>query len=407
MRYDIHFRSDVIKKIEDVVEDIYTWNVDDTSAGDEIDSLAEYVVPFDHCVKPDRPFVVAGADGSGDFPCVTYGDSVVYLVTAMARAYEAASFGKLTEMKVTSADLVDFMWLPADKDKARGRYFDFFERLVDMPLDEICQKSDYYDLAKAHGSRLPSPVDLIDTLICPEAHDADNIGIQLLSTAEAGSLIRLMKRADAMDLEGKPLYILEDTTLALPMVTAKSTLFLEIAKRYACVLARKKGFRYLTISKSHNMPNMDLIEDMVKKKVPSGEHWFMRIPATSNGEKKPQFLGTRSFPPIGAISYLFKFHRTTQPMRLDMDFQYWKENIWCDDKEEMQKREVQMFRDLDFASHDQRCYGYPYPVKACHDMVSLTNDERVALRKQIIDAAVRAGLKRKNFVDPSVLTGHK
>lgn len=407
MRYDIHFRSDVIRKIEDIVDDIYTWNVDDTSASDEIDGLSEYVVPFEHCVKPDRPFAVVGADGSGDFPCITYGDSVVYLVIAMARAYEAASFGKLVEKKVTTADIVDFMWLPADQNKAKECYCDFFERLVGMPLENICQKSDYYDLAKMHGSRLPSPVDLIDTFILPEAHDADNIGIQLLSTAEAGALIRLMNSADDLELDGRPLYILEDTTLAMPMVTAKSTLFLEVAKRYACVLARENGFRYFALSKSHNMPNMDLIEDMIKKKVNSDEHWFMRLPAELNGEKKPQFLGNRSIPPIGAISYLFKFHRTTQPMRLDMDFQYWKENIWCEDKEEMQQREIQLFRDLDFASHDQRCYGYPYPIKACHDMVSLTKDERVALRKQIIDAAVKAGLKRKNFVDPSVMTGHK
>jgi len=407
MRYDIHFRSDVIQKIEDVVEDICTWNWDDASAGDEIDGLAEYVVPFEHCVKPDRPFVIAGADGSGDFPCVAYGDSVVYLVTAMARVYEATAFGKLTETKVSATDIVDFMWLPADKAKARGRYLDFFERLVGMPLEDICRESDYYDLVRAYGSHLPSPEDLIDTLICPEAHDADNIGIQLMSTAEAGSLIRLMRGAEDLQTGDKPLYIMEDTTLALPMVTAKSSLFLEIAKRYACVLAREKGFRYFTVSKSHNMPSMDLIEDMVKKKVPSCEHWFMRIPSVQNGEEKPRFLGTRSIPPIGAISYLFKFHRSTQPMRLDMDFQYWKENIRCEDKEEMLRREIQIFRDLDFASHDQRCYGYPYPIKACHDMVSLTRDERMALRKQIIDAAVKAGLKRKNFVDPSVLTGHK
>ena len=73
----------------------------------------------------------------------------------------------------------------------------------------------------------------------------------------------------------------------------------------------------------------------------------------------------------------------------------------------MRKHEIQLFRDLDFASHDQRCYGYPYPIKACHDMASLTNAERIALRKQIIDAAIEKGLKRKNFIDPSIQTGHK
>ena len=94
-------------------------------------------------------------------------------------------------------------------------------------------------------------------------------------------------------------------------------------------------------------------------------------------------------------------------MRLDMSLKYWQQFIRSDDKEEQKCHEIQLFRDLDFASHDQRSYGYPYPIKACHDMASLTDDERLAMRKQIIDEAVKAGLKRKNFVDPSILTGHK
>jgi hypothetical protein len=73
----------------------------------------------------------------------------------------------------------------------------------------------------------------------------------------------------------------------------------------------------------------------------------------------------------------------------------------------MREREMRIVRDLDFASHDQRCYGYPYPIKACHDMASLTEAERVAFRKKVIDEAVANGLKRKNFLDPSIPAGHK
>ena len=149
------------------------------------------------------------------------------------------------------------------------------------------------------------------------------------------------------------------------------------------------------------MPHMDVIEDMIKTKVPTGEHWFLRLPFET-----PEFLKPRVLPPVGAVTYLFKLHKTTQPMRLDMDREYWKNNVWSEDEKLMSSREKQIFRDLDFASHDQRCYGYPYPIKACHDMVSLTDGERTALRKQVIDEAVKAGLKRKNFVDPSILTGH-
>ncbi len=406
MHFDIHFRPDVIDKIKYVVDDIHTWNLNDTTAEDEISELTKHVVAFDHCVRPDHEYLIAGADGSGDFPCVAYGDSVVYLVTAMSRLYEASE-GPLTEIPVSADDVVDFLWLPEDKAKARSQFLNAFANLVDDTLENICQKSDYFELAKKRGKSVSSPEDLIDTLILPESHDANNISIQMYTTAEVGALVRLMKSIKKSGKPDKPIYILEDTTLALPMVTAKRTLFFEIAKRYACEYARENGFTYLALSKSHNMPHMDLIEDEIAKTVPSREHWFVRIPSKATGDNKPSFLGSRTIPPVGAVSYIFKLHNTTLPMRLDMSLKYWQQNIFSEDKDEQQRREIQLFRDLDFASHDQRCYGYPYPIKACHDMASMTCDERIAMRNQIIDEAVKAGLKRKNFTDPSILTGHK
>lgn len=406
MHFDIHFRPDVIDKIKNVVEDIHTWNINDSATADEIAEFSKRVVAFDHCARPDRSFLIAGADGSGDFPCVAYGDSVVYLVTAMSRLYEAAS-DRLSELPVTSDDVVDFLWLPEDKKKARKQFLDSFSSLIGDSLENICRKSDYFELAKKHGKNVSSPTDLIDNLILPASHEANNISIQLYSTAEVGALVRLMESLVKQGRPDKPIYILEDTTLALPMVTAKSSLFFEIAKRYACEYARENGFTYLTLSKSHNMPHMELIEDEISKVVPSREHWFLRLPSKSTGESKPDFLGTRTIPPVGAVSYLFKLHNTTLPMRLDMSLKAWQQTILCPDKDEQRQREIQMFRDLDFASHDQRSYGYPYPIKACHDMASLTDDERVAMRNQIIEEAVRAGLKRKNFTDPGMLTGHK
>jgi type IV pilus assembly protein PilB len=68
--------------------------------------------------------------------------------------------------------------------------------------------------------------------------------------------------------------------------------------------------------------------------------------------------------------------------------------------------ESKMFGDLDYTSHDQRAFGYPYPIKACHDRTSMKMAERVALRKQIVDAAVGAGMKRGLFKDVSIATGH-
>lgn len=408
MRYDIHFRDDVADMIQDVVGEIKDWNgAADSTYRSEIEDLAKKVVCFEHCSLPDHPFVMGGADGSGDFPCVKYGDSFVYLSVAMSRIYEAIPSGVMKEHEITDHEVVNFLWLPGDKAECKKKMKNGFSQIMGKPIESVCQGSDYFVYKKKHGKAPADEIGLIETLILPEAHDASNIEIQLLTVAEASSLVKLIESSELDKWKGMPVYLIEDTTMALPMVTAKSTLFFEVAKRYACVKAREKGITYMTLSKSHNMPHMDLIEDEIAKTNPSGEHWFLRIPCPKLGDgKKPEFLGTRTIPPVAAVSYLFKLHKTTQPMRLDLDYDYWKEFIQCDDKDEERRREIQLFRDIDFASHDQRCYGYPYPIKACHDMASMTDDERVSMRKQIIDEAIKAGLKRKNFVDPSIQTGH-
>lgn len=405
MHFDNMFRKDVAEMIDNIAQEIFEWNAPDPLSKNEIEALSEYVQVFDHCAKPDHPFLIGGSDGSGDFPCVSYGDAVAYLVTAMSRLYEA-SINKLVEKKTGLDRIIQMLWLSEDKDKSEEKYKEFFSRVIGESLETICQESDYFQLSRDKGCTLSQPQELIDNLVLPPAHEADNIGIQMRNTAEAGALIQLMQSLKASEIENKPVYILEDTTMALPLLPSKTALFFEIAKRYACKIARDKGIAFITLSKSHNMPRMDLIEEMVKQLNPSGEHWFLRLPTKQQNEDIPTFVGSRSIPPYGAVTYLFKFHRTTQTMRLDMDYYFWKQKIWNEDKEIMSRNEKQLFRDLDFASHDQRCYGYPYPIKACHDMASLTKEERVAFRKLVIDRMVMKGLRRKNFIDPSVQTGH-
>lgn len=409
MRYDIHLRSDMEEMIQTVVEEIKDWNgVAETTDKDEIEELAKRVVFFDHCAIPDRPFLIGGADGSGDYPCVKYGDSFVYFSLAAARLYEARTSGILSERSISDHEIKDLLWLSGDSDTCRERFLNAFERMMKETPEIICELSDYYDYKKESGKVPSTRQGLLDNkiLILPPAHDASNIGIQLRTVAEVGCLVHLIQSKEIGAERDMPLYLLEDTTMALPMITSRSTLFFEIAKRYACVIAREKGIAYMTLSKSHNMPHMDLIEEIIGQENPSREHWFIRIPSTELKEEKLEFLGKRSIPPVGAISYLFKLHNNTQPMRLDMDYHYWNTHINDADQAQRLKNEIQLFRDLDFASHDQRCYGYPYPIKACHDIASLTEAERLSLRKWIIDRAIAIGLKRKNFVDPEIQTGH-
>lgn len=115
----------------------------------------------------------------------------------------------------------------------------------------------------------------------------------------------------------------------------------------------------------------------------------------------------RLLPPSGAVTYLVRFHRNVPMLRLYLDRVFWEEQrIKEPDEEETRAHERRLLEDLDYTGHDQRCYGYPYPIKAGHDRASLTQPERVALRKMIVDAAVRAGLKRNLFRDAAQATGH-
>lgn len=406
MHYDF-LRKEFDNRIKDVVGEIKNWNVGEGACAKEIADLEPFVGTFEHCVSPDSNFLIAGSDGSGDFPCVRYGDSFVYVVTSRARLYEAVDPPKrLREVAAPGCDLASLLWMPEDPEKSAEMLDKFFEELTGVPLKTICEKSDYFGYKKLYGRAPATSEGLIGTLIRPEAHESNNVRIQIMGTAEAAALIRMLDALDSIR-QGRKTYIIQDTTLALPLVKKSVSLFFEIAKRYACSLASKKDVTYLAISKSHNFPRMDLVEEMVYKKVSSREHWYMRVPSMALGEKCPEFIGAREIPPVGTVSYLFSLHKTTQPMRLDIDINHWKKTIWSEDSEVMLGRERQLFRDLDFASHDQRCYGYPYPVKASHDLASLTDAERVSIRKQVIDRAVEAGLKRKNFVDPSISTGHK
>ncbi len=88
-----------------------------------------------------------------------------------------------------------------------------------------------------------------------------------------------------------------------------------------------------------------------------------------------------------------------------MDLNYWREVIQRQSEHQTRSREQKMFEDLDYASHDQRSYGAPYPVYSVNQRVALTKTERAALRKQIIEAAVKAGMKRSLFRETSTLVG--
>ena len=123
------------------------------------------------------------------------------------------------------------------------------------------------------------------------------------------------------------------------------------------------------------------------------DHWFLRLPSEALGEERPAFLRDREVPPKLGLSYLFKFHEMSFPMRLDVDAAWWREHIGGDID-----REKRLFEDLDYTCHDVRSYGYPYPLQSAHRKSSLTRKERRAIRDILMQFASKEGILRGAFM---------
>ncbi len=340
--------------------------------------------------------VVAGVDGSGDFPALSYADSFVYFSTAAAVVYHSDASSGLREPEALEP-LVEFTWLPEDEKQRSVNLLASFERMVGHAVDEVVEGSDYAALKSGRGRSVKSAV---DGLILPHAADAGNLAIQLRSVAELSAALRTLPSVSSGGI------ILMDGTLSLPFVSrAANSLFHEHLKRLLCVEARRAGIGALWVSKSAGLSGEGVLEGLARKKLGGHtrpDHWFVRI---SPGEGFPLLTGNR-VPPAGAVSYLVRTHTSVPILRVDVDEFWWRERIQGASSDETLEAERLLIGKLDFVGHDQRSYGYPYPIKAAHDRSSLTKAERLVLRKQLIDAAVLSGMRRSLFREASQRTGH-
>ena len=403
MRSDVNVRSSVRRQIRQLAQRMSEWDASPPIEAQERIRLLDQIQFFDHNSTP-REFSLAGVDGSGDFPAISYADSFVYVTVAHATLYQTALGPKLSEIKPTFEPLIELTWIPEDEVPRREAWDEAFEALAGRPITAAIEASDYRQLHTRLTGATPSITNQVEELLRPHAFDSGNISIQLRTLGELGSALRAIQTCDSLD------YCLVDTTMSLPMVAKRNVaLFYEHVKRLCCVEALQNQTGFFAISKSHGLPSINELEQLVKVKSESdgvAEHWYMRIPSEEHDGWKPDFFRNRPLPPVGAVSYLFRFHKNVPVMRLDMDIEYWNRHVRGVSEESTVENERRIFSDLDFASHEQRAYGYPYPLKAGHDRASMTKAERVALRKQIVDAAVDAGMSRSVFRDASVLTGH-
>jgi len=401
MRFDLHLRRDVGDRVQALATRMGAWEHQARISPEDERNIRQRVRRFSHCQRAS-PLAVAGVDGSGDFPALAYSDSFVYISVATGALFVDDAVSGLREVPLGIPSLAEFTWLPGSQAAAAPLWDEAFAALAGLPVAEVVEQSDYRALKTAASGRPQRVSALVSKLLRPKASDAGNVAIQLRSTAEAGAALRVIGSDHRLDV------VLLDGTLSLPMVARDAdSLFHEHLKRLCAVRAREKGAALVAISKSHGLPGVEEIEriagDVVGAGARDAEHWFLRVPSPNEGWQLPLTDGRR-IPPDGAVTYLVRFHRTTPVLRVDIDAGYWTERVGEASGES--DREEQFFERLDYCTHDQRAFGYPYPVKASHDRASLTEAERVALRKQVIDAAVASGMSRRLFRDPSIATGH-
>lgn len=396
MRFDIHVRQTMRGRLADVSARMAAWDQQQATAPDLHQHLVDAIEPFEHTIQASD-LLVGGVDGTGDFPSVAYADSFVYSSVASAALYQSDSVHGLKEVDRGLQPLVEFTWLATSEHQRTSSLFESFERLVGMNVDDVLAGSDYSDLGPGGRGDIAA---IRKGLIVPPAHDAGNVGIQLRTTAELAAALRLIETAPEGAL------VLTDGTMSLPFVhRARQSLFFEHLRRLCCVRARARGVYFAALSKSHGLPSGVRLEDAAREKLGrvDPEHWFLRLPNRVEDGWSPWPADGPQVPPIGAVSYLVRLHRSTPIMRVDID-QRFRETLGGPKDVESDRR---FFCALDYASHDQRCYGYPYPIKAAHDRGSLTEQERSVLRQQLIEAAVKAGMRRSSFRDPSFQTGHR
>lgn len=402
MRFAVHVRADLKERLNALASEMSAWDGAARVSEAETQQIRERIEFFEHTAH--RPgLTLAGVDGSGDYPALSYGDSFVYVTVAQGTLYTSDPHSGLRELPCPGTELLDFCWIPEDEVQRFESINGAFTRMVGQPIEDVIAASDYAQLKERHARRKSSVSELAAELIRPHAADTGNLAIQLRSVGELSSALKLIRSHEA------PRYVLLDSTMTLPFVSrAKNSLFQEHLKRLCCVEARHRGIGFLALSKSHGLPSIELIETLADEAAGqrSTEHWYLRLPRPGQDDWQLSLLKDRTVPPHGAVSYLVRFHRNVPVMRLDLDQHFWESHLRGATDAETRLNEQRLFEDLDHASHDQRAYGYPYPIKAGHDRASMTEAERVALRKMIIDAAVAAGMRRANFKNASAATGH-
>jgi hypothetical protein len=358
----------------------------------ELKALQSRIRAYPHTKVLGSDFPIAAVDGSGEFPVLQQDDIFLHFVISAGAIYQTASNRqhKLASIKVINPLMKHFVLLSEDNKQTVESYASYLSSISGLGLADLAKNSDYCDVYSQYGRNLRQSDVTWRRVTMSKASQVASHAYLLRSMAELGMAIRM--------LQLRPRYLLIDTSLVY-FLLGEAVFLPEVMKRYLITRANAQGTGIVALCKSHNIPNGDLIGRYAKDELGFKDHWYLRLPSAALGETTPAFLEGREIPPKLSVSYLFKFHATSFPLRIDVDAGWWKEKIGGDEA-----KERELFGDLDFTCHEVRSFGYPYPMHAAHRSASLTKQERKALKEILVQNAQKEGLLRGSVLtDPEQL----
>jgi len=108
--------------------------------------------------------------------------------------------------------------------------------------------------------------------------------------------------------------------------------------------------------------------------------------------------GRGQIPPTHGVTYLFRFSDEMPVLRVDFDRFWWEENIQSQNKKEQKEREIKLFQEIDFLSHDARWYGYPCPLSFAHLLSTIDWESRQFLIERAVTIAKEEGFDEDKII---------
>jgi len=141
MSQALPIRADVEKRLAKIVEQMVEHEAVPQISEEEKTHIKSGIKSFDHKNSIDS-LVIAGVDGTGDFPSLSYADSFVYLSMASGTCYKADKVDGLKEVEAIDA-ILELTWLTNDPAQFGPAYDESFSNLASEDVKDVIAKSDY------------------------------------------------------------------------------------------------------------------------------------------------------------------------------------------------------------------------------------------------------------------------